>query len=145
MHPRWDFCARAIVVFLASAIGVGCEELAPNPAEPPEHTRLSGGRGDPCRVDLSDRPTNGNFDRRATAEALGCVFVQDCRDPSDPPGSGHLRVRLAPDGSVASAEVDRPPFAGTKTGACVEQRFRMVRIPAFRGSAVTIGKSFSLE
>jgi hypothetical protein len=102
-------------------------------------------RAGDCRTDTSSRPTQGSFDRAATAEALGCVPVHVCRQSSGPRGSGHVRVRFAPDGTVESTVVDQPPFAGTETGECVGAQFQRVRIPPFRGDAVSVGKSFVIE
>lgn len=81
------------------------------------------------------------FDCVAALQALQAVEVSSCRGAS---GSGHVKVRFEPDGSVSSAAVDTGPLVGTSGGACVARRFRAVRIPAFSGAAVTAGKSFAL-
>jgi hypothetical protein len=85
------------------------------------------------------------FDRGAAAASLGAVYVHPCKRPDGPTGSGHVTVTFSPDGSVQSAVVDQPPFAGTAVGACVAGRFRGARVPAFCCCNVTVGKSFVIQ
>ncbi|NOU33165.1 MAG: hypothetical protein HOO96_35145 [Polyangiaceae bacterium] len=85
------------------------------------------------------------FDRGAAAAALGAVNVQSCKKPDGPTGSGHVKVTFGPSGAVSSATADAPPFAGTPVGGCVAGKFRGVKIPAFAGSSVSVGKSFTIN
>jgi hypothetical protein len=85
------------------------------------------------------------FDRGAAAAALGSVNVAGCKKSDGPTGSGHIKITFAPTGNVASAQVDQPPFAGTAVGGCVAGKFRSAHIPAFAGSSVTVGKSFTID
>ncbi len=85
------------------------------------------------------------FDRGAAAAALGAVNVQSCKKPDGPTGSGHVKVTFGPNGAVSSATADAPPFAGTPVGGCVAGKFRGVKIPAFAGSSVSVGKSFTIN
>jgi predicted Zn finger-like uncharacterized protein len=85
------------------------------------------------------------FDRGAAAGALGAVNVASCKRPDGPTGPGHVSVTFAPDGSVATAQVDQPPFAGTAVGGCVAGKFRGARVPAFSGGSVKVGKSFVIN
>ena len=48
-------------------------------------------------------------------------------------------------GSVQSAQVQGPPFAGTPVGGCVAQRFYGAHIPAFSGAAPPLSKSFTVN
>ena len=73
------------------------------------------------------------------------MSVKDCKKPGGPTGSGHVVVTFAPSGSVQSAVVDKPPFAGSEVGACIAGKFRSVQVPPFGGAAVTVGKSFVVE
>jgi hypothetical protein len=82
------------------------------------------------------------FDRAAAAAALGAIDVRACA--GGPSGSGHVSVTFEGGGTVADATIDQPPFAGTPAGACVERVFRGVRVPAFDGPPVKVGKSFAL-
>jgi hypothetical protein len=85
------------------------------------------------------------FDRGAAAGALGAVNVASCKRPDGPTGAGHVAVTFSPDGSVSTAQVDQPPFAGTAVGGCVAGKFRGARVPAFSGGAVKVGKSFVIN
>ncbi len=85
------------------------------------------------------------FDRGAAAAALGAVNVQSCKKPDGPTGSGHVKVTFGPSGAVSSATADAPPFAGTPVGGCVAAKFRGVKIPAFSGGSVSVGKSFTIN
>jgi hypothetical protein len=85
------------------------------------------------------------FDRGAAAQGLaraGMTLVT-CRQPGGPTGAGHVRVAFAPSGQVTRADVD-PPFAGTPVGKCIEKTFEAIRVPAFVGASVTVGKTFTL-
>lgn len=84
------------------------------------------------------------FDRGAAAASLGGVNVASCKKPDGPTGSGHITVTFAPSGSVSSAVVDGGSFPGTPVGGCIAGKYRGARVPAFGGSPVKVGKSFSL-
>jgi len=84
------------------------------------------------------------FDRGAAAASLGGVNVASCKKPDGPSGSGHVTVTFAPNGSVSSAVVDGGPFPGTPVGGCIAGKYRGAHVPAFGGSPVKVGKSFSL-
>jgi predicted Zn finger-like uncharacterized protein len=127
--------------------------------KPPPSSGGGGGGGDPLAAALrqsvgaSAAPppsqaaasSTASFDRGAASAALSSVNVQSCRKGDGPTGSGHIKITFAPSGSVQSAVVDQPPFAGTSVGGCVAGRFRAAHIPAFGGSPVTVGKSFVIE
>ena len=84
------------------------------------------------------------FDRGAAAASLGSINVASCKKPDGPTGSGHVNVTFEPSGSVSSAVVDGGPFPGTPVGGCIGGKFRGARVPAFGGSPVRVGKSFTL-
>jgi len=93
-------------------------------------------------------PSTGSsapFDRGAASGALGGVNVASCKRPDGPTGPGHVQVTFAPDGSVSTANVDQPPYAGTAVGGCVAGKFRGARVPAFSGGAIKVGKSFVIN
>jgi len=87
------------------------------------------------------------FDRGAAAAALGSIAdgVTSCKKPGGPTGDGHVSITFSPGGSVVSAIVDQPPFAGTAVGGCVAGKFRGAHVPAFAGGNLTIGKRFSIN
>ncbi len=86
-------------------------------------------------------PTGTTLDRTATARALGRVSFSECARPAGPTGSGHLRITFSPDGTVQSAVVDQPPFAGTSVGRCIAEAFvtsTSPRSPAARLQSVSL-------
>jgi hypothetical protein len=56
-----------------------------------------------------------------------------------------VKVTFQPNGTVSSVEVDAAPYSGTSVGGCVAAKFRAAHIPAFGGSSVTVGKSFTIN
>jgi hypothetical protein len=85
----------------------------------------------------------GEFDRNAAMQAL--------RDAGDrahaclvrvPSGPLRIAVTFARSGAVEGAVVEGP-LAGTAPGACVEAKFRPLRIPPFRGSSLTVRKTIA--
>lgn len=89
-------------------------------------------------------PSGAPFDRGAAAASLGSINVASCKKPDGPTGSGHVNVTFEPSGSVSAAVVDGGPFPGTPVGGCIAGKFRGARVPAFGGSPVKVGKSFTL-
>jgi serine/threonine protein kinase len=85
------------------------------------------------------------FDRGAAAGVLRQVDVSSCKKSDGPTGSGHISIMFAPSGTVQTAVVDQPPFAGTPVGSCVAERFRKARVPAFAGEPTRVGKSFAIH
>jgi predicted Zn finger-like uncharacterized protein len=106
--------------------------------------KAAGNTGGPSAPPPSSAST-APFDRGAAAGALGAVNVASCKKGDGPTGAGHVSVTFAPDGSVATAVVDQPPFAGTAVGGCVAGKFRGARVPAFAGGSVKVGKSFVIN
>ena len=95
-------------------------------------------------------PSTGSsapFDRGAASATLGTIAegVSSCKKPSGPTGEGHVSITFSPSGSVVSAIVDQPPFAGTAVGGCVAGKFRGAHVPAFAGGNLTIGKRFNIN
>ncbi|MDB4992724.1 MAG: virulence associated protein [Myxococcaceae bacterium] len=113
--------------------------------------------GDPL-CSCIDSPNGGRaspLDRRADmalldrwerlVSALGTVDLAPCRDTSGRvSGTGHAKVTFAPTGHALRAEVDAPPYAGTRTGTGIEAAFGRMTVPAFAGAPLTVGKSFTL-
>jgi hypothetical protein len=85
------------------------------------------------------------FDRGAAARALGAVDVSSCAAPGGPTGPGHVTIVMATDGGVASVRVDKGPYVDTVAAACIEEKFRGVRVPAFEGPPMPIGKAFRMD
>jgi hypothetical protein len=53
-----------------------------------------------------------------------------------------VAVTFARAGTVSGALVEGP-LAGTSTAACVEGKFRTLRVPPFRGSSLTVRKTIA--
>jgi hypothetical protein len=85
------------------------------------------------------------FDRGAVGAALGAVNVSSCKKANGPTGSGHVTVTFSPGGGVSNALIDSPPFEGSNISGCLAGKFRGVHIPAFAGSPIKVGKSFTLN
>ncbi len=106
-----------------------------------------------CSEPRTPADERGYAMRSAVAMALGKVDVQGCHQPGGPTGTGHVVIRFEADGSVSSAVIDEAShtpdsvrFIGTPVGACVESRFREVRVPAFdSGAGLKVGKTFFLR
>jgi TPR repeat protein len=137
-----DAAAVARVIDLASQLGLQPLPLGTAPDTAAASAPAQGAT--PAPSDGAVAPP-GAFDRAATAAALGAVNVASCKKPGGPSGGGHVRITFGVNGSADSVAVDQPPFAGTEVGSCVETLFRSVRIPAFSGAPVTIGKTFQIE
>ncbi len=82
----------------------------------------------------------GTFDRNGGP--LPHVDVQMCKESGGPTGAGHARLTFANDGTVTDVKLDAGPFGGTSVGACIEARFRTVKVAPFSGKPVQTGKSF---
>lgn len=85
------------------------------------------------------------FDREVTAKNLSAVVVSECKKSDGPLGAGHVKVNFAASGTAATVVIDGGPFAGTPVGDCIVERYLRVRVPAFSGSPVSVGKSFTIE
>ena len=85
------------------------------------------------------------FDRGAATAALFAVDLHPCALPSGLRGAGHAKVTFAPDGSVPTVTISDGAFVGTPTGACIAERYRTVKAPAFCPGDVWIGKQFAIK
>lgn len=94
----------------------------------------------------AEKKVAGAFNRDAARSAIfsAASRASGCRTKNGPKGRGRATVTIGPSGGVTSVSVS-PPFAGTKSGSCVASVFRTVRIGPFSGSAVTLGKSFTVR
>lgn len=80
------------------------------------------------------------FNRSAAVAAIGVVDVKECRAS----GQSHVTVTFNPDGSVPAAVVDSGALVGTPEADCISAKFKAVKIPAFTGPQVRIGRSLNL-
>ena len=85
------------------------------------------------------------FDRGAASATLGSIDVSSCKKTDGPSGPGHVRITFSPNGTVQTAIVDQPPYAGTAVGGCVAGKFRSAHVPPFAGGPTPVGKSFVIN
>ncbi len=71
-------------------------------------------------------------------------IVQGCYDRYKVPGLANVQVKIGRNGRVKSAIV-KGMFAGTPTGACVQNAARSARFSAFKGNDMTITYPFILR
>jgi hypothetical protein len=87
------------------------------------------------------------FDSAAATAALDAAASEAsrCKKEGDPSGTATVTVTFAPTGSVASASLNGPPFAGTATGDCIASTMRRVKVAAFSGTQITVTKTVVVE
>lgn len=109
-----------------------------------EELRKKAGQPTTTPTKPADTGGGGSFDRAAAGISLGGINIASCKKPDGPTGSGHVTVTFDPSGSVQSAIIDGGPFPGTPVGGCIAGKYRGAHVPAFSGSPVKVGKSFTL-
>jgi hypothetical protein len=102
----------------------------------------------PEAVELAeDDGANGGtgFNAAAAKTAIGSAAARAsaCHDGTSPPEKSVVTITFAPSGE-ASHVTATGALAGTPTGACVEQLFRGVSVPAFTGDSVTVSRTVSV-
>jgi hypothetical protein len=117
-----------------------CESLLQRPTAVPTqaHARAEGTG--------TANPAPREFDRALAAKLLtaSAERARSCAVPGGPIGQGRARITFAPDGSMASIEIE-PPFADTEVGRCVSREMSRVSLPAFEGGPVSLGKHFEIR
>jgi hypothetical protein len=96
-------------------------------------------------VAAAPKDTGPVFDKVAASSALGSVDLSRCKATNAKRGEGHVTVTFAPQGTASSAVVDRGPMVGTPVQKCIEMRFKLTKVPAFKGASVQVGKTFRFE
>lgn len=105
------------------------------PAVPPEEEAASN--------PPPERKAN-EFNRAEAARVLGeaATAAKSCGKTGQQSGTGRVRVTFAPNGRVTSVMTETGPGPVTPLGACIEAKFRAVKIPPFDGVPVSVSKSF---
>jgi hypothetical protein len=85
------------------------------------------------------------FDRQTAASVLSSVDILKCKTTLVPRGEGHIMLKFTPAGSATEAVVDKGPLMGTPVAKCIAGEFKKAKIPAFKGDAIQVGKSFRFE
>jgi hypothetical protein len=137
--------SRRLVLHVGPAVLLACASVPPpprsSPPRPDSDPTPPGSHG----ASASEAGTVPPFDRGAAARALASVDVSSCATAGGPTGPGHVTVVFAIDGGVSSVRIDRAPYEDTIVGRCIAEQFRGLRVPAFEGPAVTVGKGFRVE
>jgi hypothetical protein len=88
---------------------------------------------------------SAEFDRQAAVSAITEINLQKCRATNAAKGEGHVTITFTPAGVAENALVDKGPWVGTPVAKCMAKEFKKAKVPAFKGDAVTVGKSFHFE
>lgn len=87
------------------------------------------------------------FSTSAAAQAIqqASALASRCRRAGDPSGVATINITFSSSGSVTTATVSGPPFAGTETGSCIADQFRKAKVPEFSGERVTMSKTVTIN
>lgn len=86
-----------------------------------------------------------DFDRAAATSAIEQTDLSKCKATNAARGEGHVVITFGPAGTAQSATVDKGPWLGTPVAKCMVKAFKKTKVPAFKGDAVTVGKTFHFE
>jgi hypothetical protein len=86
-----------------------------------------------------------DFDKQAAVTAITEVNLSKCKATNAAKGDGHVMITFTPQGAASSATVDKGPWVGTPVAKCMVKEFKKAKVPAFKGEAVTVGKTFHFE
>jgi hypothetical protein len=120
---------------------------APQNETSPSKAALRGASNAPA----NDAPTAKRglpaFNTKAAKSAIDGVSsrLNACKHAGDPVGPASVVVTFGPTGRVSNAAVTTAGYAGTRTGNCVVERLRELRIPEFTGAPVTVKRSVSIR
>jgi hypothetical protein len=120
-------------VVACALVGVVNAEAAPKkrkkaPADPPKTEEVT-----------------AEFDKAAAVTAITEVDLSKCKTTNVAKGEGHVMITFAPSGNAQNAVVDKGPWVGTPAAKCMAKVFKKVKVPAFKGEPITVGKVFHLE
>jgi hypothetical protein len=71
--------------------------------------------------------------------------LKACRTEGGPAGPASVVVTFAPTGRVSNVSLTTTGYAGTRTGNCIVERLREVRVPEFAGAPVTVKRSVTIR
>lgn len=116
-----------------------------SPPAPPAPAAERGCSQESERPAVAPGSSTAPFDRSAAMQALAGVRVSCCQRSGEPRASGHVSLTFGNSGLVERAELDQGSLAGSAAGDCVVGLFKAVRVPAFGGPVVKVGKSFTMR
>ncbi len=85
------------------------------------------------------------FDKAVASSLLSSVDLAKCKSTNAPRGEGHILVKFTAAGTAAEAQVDKGPWLKTPVAKCIASEFKKVKVPAFTGDDVKVGKSFRFD
>jgi hypothetical protein len=129
-----------------SGIGLaGCSPVEPVVTRPPVQAATAPAPAAPAPAESTG--SGKEFDREAAMFALSAAAgaARGCKKAEGPTGTARVRIVFSPSGSVQSASVEGPPFAGTAVGTCIAAAFFGAHVPAFDGKPQPVSKSVTIE
>lgn len=127
------------------SIGVlACVAVVAASAEAAPKSKKKKGKAPAVEAPKTEEVT-ADFDRQAAVAAITEVNLAKCRATNAPTGDGHVTITFAPAGGAQNAVIDKGPWVGTPVAKCMQKEFKKAKVPAFKGEAVTVGKSFHFE
>lgn len=121
------------VLVCAAAIAANAE-AAPKKKKAPEPTKTE-----------EAAPATTEFDKAAAAQAITELSLQKCKATNAAKGEGHVTITFLPNGTASAVQIDKGPWIGTPVAKCLAKEFKKVKVPAFKGDAITVGKVFHFE
>jgi hypothetical protein len=118
----------ACIAIVAASAEAAPKKKKPAPAEAPKTEEAT-----------------AEFDRQAAASAITETNLQKCKATNAAKGDGHVTITFAPGGTAQSALIDKGPWVGTPVAKCMQKEFKKAKVPAFKGDAITVGKTFHFE
>jgi hypothetical protein len=85
------------------------------------------------------------FDKAVASSVLSAVDLAKCKSTNAPRGEGHILVKFTAAGTAAEVVVDKGPWLKTPVAKCIAAEFKKVKVPAFTGEDVKVGKSFRFD
>jgi len=127
------------------SIGVlACVAVVAASAEAAPKSKKKKGKAPRAETPKTEEVT-AEFDRQAAVTAITEINLAKCKATNAPAGDGHVVITFAPGGAAQSAVIDKGPWIGTPVAKCLQKEFKKAKVPAFKGEAVTVGKSFHFE
>lgn len=87
--------------------------------------------------------TRKPFNPASVMTAFAAVDLKSCAQTGYH-GPSHIKVTFDPSGVVTKTEVDQPATLAPAAKTCIAKAFAAARIPVFEGSAMTVGKNFTV-
>jgi len=86
-----------------------------------------------------------DFDKAAAVTAITTITdtnLAKCKATNAAKGEGHVTITFATTGEASDVKVDKGPWLGSPVAKCMTTQFKKAKVPAFKGDAVTVGKTF---